>query len=232
MGGQRSKIKQILKTIFRVRTWKLILVLIPLLFLAATLLRLDHLGMVELRDEVLRLDEHGAEEELANALLKLHEYTVSHIVINLVEENGEDRIVFGTGPFYLEQQYIKKAQEELKKAEDALANADDNPHGNVYKKAATVCDARARQFGYSYAQYIRCMTDELAKYPGTEEIQDTYMANIPSTLEYRRDFASPKWYPSWSGLTILVCLILVVVILIRFVIWATLRITLFLLKKR
>lgn len=234
MGGlNKNHVKQALKSVFRVQTWKLILVLIPLVFLTATLLRFDHLGMVELRDQVLEADQNGTEQELADALQKLQEYTFSHIVVNVVEENGEERIVFGTGPFYLENQYIKKAQAELKKAEEAIANADNNPNGNVYKKASDVCDALATKYGWGFSKpYVDCMTSELAKYPNMDEIQDYTAAMIPPTALYRCDFASPLWYPSWSGFAILACLLLIVVILIRFIIWLTLRIALFLMKKR
>ncbi|MCL1839812.1 hypothetical protein FWF89_02320 [Candidatus Saccharibacteria bacterium] len=233
MGGQRNKIKQALKSIFRVRTWKLILILIPLMFLTATLLRFDHIGMVELRDAVIQADKDGSDEEILSALMGLKEYTFSHIVINLIEENGVERVVFGTGPFYLEQQYIRKAKSALAEAEAALENAGENPHGNVYKKAAEVCDELARRYGWGFnRQYIECMSRELAKFPEMEEIEDFQRAMIPPTVLYRRDFASPIWAFSWSGLAILACIILIVVILIRFVIWCVLRIALILLKKR
>jgi len=233
MGGQRSKIKHVLKSIFKVQSWKLILVLIPLLFLTATLLRFDHIGMVELRKEVLEMDADGTDEELMASLKRLQKYTVSHIVVNMVEENGVERIVFGTGPFYLEQQYVRKAQEELAKAEAALLNAGENPHGNVFKQAAEVCDALGRQYGWGYSKpYFDCMINELAKFPEMEEIEDFQRAMIPPTVLYRRDFVSPVWAPSWSGLAILACALLVVVILIRFVIWIVLRIALILLKKK
>ena len=234
MGGlTKNRVKQSLKGIFRVRTWKLILVLIPLLFLAATLLRFDHLGMIERRDRVLAADEAGDEAELLTALSDLQEYTLSHIVVNLVEENGVERIVFGTGPFYLEQQYIRKAKAELAKAEAALEGSDSNPNGNVYKKAAAVCDEKARKYGWGFSKpYVDCMTSELAKYPSMEEVEDYVQAMIPPTAMYRRDFASPVWCWSWSGVVILACLLLIVVIFIRLLIWLVLRITLILLKKK
>jgi len=233
MGGKRTKIKQVLKSIFRVRTWKLILILIPLLFLAATLLRFDHIGMVELRDKVLAADESGDDGEITASLKALQKYTFSHIVVNMIEENGAERLVFGTGPFYLEQQYIRKAKEELAKAEASLLNAGENPHGNVFKKAAEICDARGIQFGWGHSKpYFDCMTSELAKFPEMDEIEDFRTAMIPPTVEYRRDFVSPVWFPSLSGLVILVCILLIVVILMRLVIWAVLRIALILLKKR
>ena len=234
MGGKRTKIKQVLKSIFRVRSWKLILILIPLLFLAATLLQVDHVGMIELRDAVIAADEDGDEEELARALLALQEYTMSHIVVNRVEENGVEQIVFGTGPFYLEQQYYRKAQEELERAERMLDGTDENPHGNVFVKAAAVCDALGRRYGWRYPDrpYIDCMVSELAKFPEMDEITDFQQAMIPPTALYRRDFASPVWTFSWTGLVVLTCVLLIVVILIRFVIWIILRITLLFLKKR
>jgi len=233
MGGKRAKMKQLLKSIFRVRTWKLVLILIPLLFLTATLLRIDHLGMVELRDAVLLADESGGDEELMEALRELQEYTISHIVVNMVEENGVERLVFGTGPFYLEQQYVRKAQAALLEAEEALANAGENPHGNVFAKAAAICDAQALQSGWGFNQaYINCMQSELAKFPEMDEIKDFQQAMIPPTVLFRRNFASPVWIWSWSGLLILSCVVLIVVILIRLVIWCVLRITLFLAKKR
>jgi hypothetical protein len=233
MGGKRATIKQVLRSIFRVRTWKLVLILIPLLFLVATLLRFDHVGMVELRDRVLAADKSGEDAEMMRALVELQEYTVSHIVVNMVEENGVEGLVFGTGPFYLEQQYIRRAKEELAKAEAALANAGENPHGNVFQKAAEICDARALQFGWGFNEaYIRCMQDELARYPEMAAIEDFQRAMIPPTALFRRDFASPVWLPSWAGWAILACVLLIVVILIRFVIWIVLKITLVLLKKR
>ena len=131
------------------------------------------------------------------------------------------------GPFYLENQYVKKAQEELAKAEASLENAGVNPNGNVFKKAAEVCDALGIQYGWGYsAPYINCMQEELAKYPAMDEIEDYKEAMIPSTALYRQDFASPIWYPCWSGIIILVCIILIIVIFVRFLIWVCLRIAL------
>ena len=54
MGGKLSNhLQQALGRLKRVRIWQLLLILLPLLFVAATLLRLDHLKMVELRDALL-----------------------------------------------------------------------------------------------------------------------------------------------------------------------------------
>jgi hypothetical protein len=220
MGGiSKNKVKQALKAASRVRSWKLLLILIPLMFLTATLLRFDHLGMVELRDRVLEADEFGTDEEIVDALNALKRYTFSHIVFNVVEENGEERVVFGTGRFYLEYQYTKKAKEELAKAEAALENVGENPHGNIFRKASDVCDALGKKYGWGYTKpYIDCMQTELAKFPVMDEIEDFIRAMIPPTALYRQEFASPIWYPSLAGIAILFSILLVVVIIIRFLI--------------
>lgn len=233
MGGiSKNRIKQVLGVIFRVRTWKLILIMIPVGFLAATLLRFDHLGMVELRDGVLAADESGDEGAIVESLNKLQQYTATHIVVNVVEWNGKEMLTFGTGPFFLDNQYVKRAMEELAKAEASLVGAGDNPNGNVFQKAAAVCDEEGKRLGWGYSKpYIDCMQREIAKYPAMEEIEDYKKAMIPPTALYRQEFASPIWYPTWAGLLILLVVILIVVIIIRFFIWIVLKIVLLIVKK-
>ena len=228
MGGiTKNHLKEALRNFFRIKTWKLIVILIPLVFLAATLLRFDHLKMLELRDQVLEADASGSEEDIIAALNQLRDFTFTHIVVNVYEENGVEKLTFGTGPFYLENQYVKTAQAELAKAEASLENAGVNPNGNVFKKAAEVCDALGIQYGWGYsAPYINCMQDELAKYPAMDEIEDYKQAMIPSTALYRQDFASPIWYPCWSGIVILLCVLLVIFILVRLIVWLFIHIAL------
>ncbi len=233
MGGMnKDKIKLRLKNLFRVRTWKLLLILLPLMFLTATLLRYEHIEMVRLKEAVLEADENGNDEEIAENLGALKKYTFSHVVVNVISENGMERVVFGTGPFYLENQYTRKAKDELAKAEESMGSADDNPNGNVFKKAAAVCDELGRQNGWNYnTAYFDCIFAELEKYPVMDEIEDYQQAMLPSTSLYRHDYASPLWAPTWSGWAILLCLILGVVIFIRLLIWLTLRIGLIFVKR-
>ena len=109
MGGKRAKSSKtkkqdnILLLIFRVRAWKLVLVAIVLSFFAATLLRFDHIKMVSLRNEVLIADKEGDEEQLVKKMKNLHDFVTHHIIFNLIEDNGQRKIVFGTGPFYLNE---------------------------------------------------------------------------------------------------------------------------------
>lgn len=229
MVGIGGKIKKALRERKwkKIKTWVLVLILVPMLMIDAYLLRQNHIRMTELRDVVLAADVEEDDERLAEALVELKEFVFSDVVVNMVEENGVQRMTFGTGPFYLEHQYIRAAERALQKAREELTS-DSNPHGNVYGQAAAVCDAAAVANGWNWASpgYMNCMLDEIAKYPAAEEIQDTITANLPSTELYRRDYASRAWAPTLTGLMLLLTAAVIVVIFIRIMIWIVLRVSL------
>ena len=213
--------------VHRLKTWQLLLVLIPLVFLDATFLRLDHIRMTELRDAVLAADEQENDEAVAKALNDLRNFVISNIVINVVDDNGAQRITFGTGPFYLEHTYIRAANQALAEAENQLVS-DANPNGNVYAMASETCKALAIANGWTWdnPNYINCMVSEIQKYPAASEINDNIKASLPSTELYRREFASPVWAPSVAGTFILLTIIIIVIIAIRGIIWIILRLSL------
>ncbi len=230
MGGKLKRVK--------IKTWMLLVALIPLFAVDATLLRLNHIKMTELRDAVLAVDAKISEnetdsemektdKELEEALIKLKEFVFSHIVVNVVEENGIQRLTFGTGPFYLEHQYLRAANKALEEAEKNMAS-DNNPNGNIYGLAGEVCKPIAIANGWSWnsAGYINCMMSEIQKYPAADEIQDTIIAKLPSTELYRKNYASPIWAPTVTGFMILITLVVIVVIFIRFIIFIILRLSL------
>ncbi len=229
MGGKIShKLKDALLKFKAVRTWQLALILIPLIFVAATLLRLDHLKMSELRTAVLDADAAEDDAAIETSLRSLQEFVFSHIVINVVENNGIQSIVFGTGPFYLEHQYLRAANAAIEASEAELAN-DANPNGNIYAAAQSVCRPLAIANGWAWNSpgYLDCWTTELAKYPTTDSLDTQLTANIPSTELYRHNYASPIWAPSAAGWVILLCVVLFLVIVIRLIIWGILHLALF-----
>jgi len=233
MGGKKSnRIKQFLaKTFKSVHTWQLFCVFIPLVFFTATLMRFDHLRMVELRKAVLEADQSGNQEDIAQSLSELKQFVDSHTVINIVEDNGRSVVTFGTGPFYLENQYIRDATAVLEAASKAEVD-DSNPNGNIYAAVSAICQPQAIANGWEWnsPQYLDCWTSELAKYPESEISNNQYTAEIPSTELYRRSYASPifSWTP--TGVAIIACIILAVIIIVRLVIWAALKISLLFLK--
>lgn len=235
MVGKISKtklnLKKALKKLGTVKIWQLALILIPLLFLTATAMRLDHLKMVELKDKVVSADEAGNDAELKQALTELKDFTTTHTVINVVERNGNSEVTFGTGPLYLEKQYLRKTGEIL---EQAAANppTDDNPNGNVYAAAMAVCQpqAQANRWAWNDPNYINCYMTEINKFPTSEKIEDKYVVALPDTTLYRYDFASPMWTPTLSGLLMVLDLILIIAIIIKFFIWLFIRIAILFVK--
>ena len=211
----------------KIKTWQLILILVPLLFIDATLLRMNNVRMVELVEAVVAADEEGDNEKIAQALEDLTKFVFSDVVITIVPENGVDKIIFGTGTFYLTNQYERAAEAALKEAEKNLSS-DSNPNGNIYALASSVCQPQAIANGWNWTspKYIECMTTEINKYPAAEEIQDKIIASLPSTELYRKSYASPLWAPSLTGFMILITLIIIVVIFIRGIIFIVLRLSL------
>ena len=108
---------------------------------------------------------------------------------------------------YLEATYNRDYQRALD-----VASNDQNPNGNIYKKAQEVC---APKFDRYSAAYLRCTTDELAKYPAASEL----ISNVtpPNQNSYIYSYASPLWSPDFAGWTVLFCLVIVLVIVVRMV---------------
>lgn len=213
----------------KLKTWWLIVALVPLFFVDATLLRFDHIRMTELRDKVMAADAEENEGAVSQGLEELKDFVFNNIVINVVDDNGEQKVTFGTGPFYLEHMYIRAANKALEEAEKNMAN-DGNPNGNVYAMASEVCKAAAIANGWTWSspEYINCMMSEIQKYPAADELQSSIVASLPSTELYRKNYASPVWAPSFTGFMILVTLIIIVVIFIRGIWWIILRLSLLL----
>lgn len=228
MGGKKTnRLRRLLRHFTAVRNWQLALVLIPLLFLTATLLRFDHLRMSELRAAVIEADAAENDAQLQESLIALQEFVFSHVVVNVIENNGIQSITFGTGPFYLEHQYLRAANAAIEKAEANLAS-DSNPNGNIYAAVMEICRPLAIANGWAWnsQEYLNCWTSELAKYPTSDELQINLTADLPSTELFRHNYASPLWSPTPTGFAMLACAIIFAIIVIRIVIWCVLKIIL------
>ncbi len=232
MGGtKKKKPRSLLARIFEIKNWKLIIILILMLFLSASLLRLDHIEMDSLRHEVLATDakENVTDQEIIDAINKLKEFTSKHIIVDTYESNGVEWIRFSTGRIVLANSYYRKADEILKKAQTEADNYVTNPNGNIYRQVADICDAQGKRNHWAYPdpRYINCWQDELAKFPSSDELKSQITAEMPSADLYEYEFVSPYWYPCASGFAILACIILILLILIRSVIWIGSKILIF-----
>jgi hypothetical protein len=201
--ADKRRVKQNIKRLQHVKTWQLLLLLIVFGFIAATFLRLNNIAMVQRRDAVLAADKSGEESVIQSRLYDLQRYASSHM-------NS------ATGPFYLEQQYKRDAQAAV----DAAKN-DDNPNGNINVKAEAVC--KPQYTAWSPA-YVQCFADELAKYPPSPD--PTQNVTLPDTSLYRFDFADPLWSPDFAGFSVLICIVIILMILVRLISLGILRLLL------
>lgn len=191
---EKRRIRKTIWRLQRVKTWQLLVILVLMGFVAATFLRLNNIGMIQRRAAVLAADQTGDQEAMQNRLYDLQRYAAEHMNAN-------------TGVFYLEGQYQRDVEKIVKAASD-----DSNPQGNIHVKADEVCRP---QFAVWSQAYVQCFTEELAKYPPSSDPAQN--VTLPSTNLYRYDFASPLWSLDFAGGSVLICLVLIIMIVVRLI---------------
>ncbi len=187
-----------LRRLQQVKTWQLVLILILALFVTATFLRLNNIGMVQRRDAVISADTEGDLSVLRDRLYDLQRYAAGHMNAS-------------TGPIYLQGSYDRAA----KLAKDT-AESETKGGVNIYKKIEDeVCGPKARANGWRWpdARYIACQRAELAKYP--EAQQSGGQVTLPNEMLFRHSFVSPLWSPDFAGFSVLFCLLVTLVIIGR-----------------
>lgn len=186
-----SRIRKTLYDLQRVKTWQLILILILVVFVAATLLRINNVGMTQRRDAVLAADKQGDAGETRSRLYDLQRFAASHMNAS-------------TGDFYLQDQYDRDAQ----KAIDAIKSA--NGGQTVNARAEAVCKPQFTHYTYAYTQ---CMLSEITK--ANQVVDPTQLPKMPDPNLYRFSFVSPLLSMDFAGLAVMVALAIVVVIFAR-----------------
>lgn len=179
------------------KTWQLLILLILTLFLTATALRLNNVGMHQRREAVIAADKSGDEQRARLATIELANYVKRHM--------NSGGIVFNqaTGKFKIEREVVVAwrviYERDFENAKNKAATAADNPNGNIFKKAEEACRPRFSG-GYSPA-YLNCILEEQNKYPSAENIVKT---EFPRAEKYNFRFISPLWTPDLAGWTVVV----------------------------
>lgn len=193
--ADKRNIKRHIRQLQRLKTWQLLILFIIACFIAATFLRLNNIGMVQRRDAVLAADTVGNDDITIQRLYDLQRYVSAHMNTDM-----------GKG-LYLQAAYDR----DVKKADNS-ASSDQNPNGNIYKKAQDVC---APKFTRYSTAYLECTLSELQKYPAATNLISSVHYPDPST--YLHVYASPLWSPDFAGWSVLVCIILGLMIIARIV---------------
>ncbi|HEV7952125.1 MAG TPA: hypothetical protein VGO98_02015 [Candidatus Saccharimonadales bacterium] len=202
--ADKRQVRKSIRQLQRIKTWQLLVLLLLMSFVAASFLRLNNIGMADRRAAVLSADKATTEPFdstiTQKRLYDLQRYVAAHM-------NTE------TGPFYLEGQYRRDAQKIVDAAKQS------NTAGvNINAEAEAVCKPR---FTVWSPLYVQCFADELAKYPPSPDpVQNVA---LPSTELYRYSFSAPIWSPDFAGWSIVGCLVIIVMIIVRLLSMVVLR---------
>lgn len=206
--ADKREIQSRLRQVKKIKTWQLVILLVMVGFVAATFLRLNNVGMIERREAVYAADKAADDLQLEKRLYDLQRYVAAHM-------NADP------GRVALHHKYQR--DNDAKKAE-LEGQSDGNPQGNVYKKAAEVCDPIGQSQGWRWPdpRYTECVNQELAKYPAADQLKLAYTP-IP-TEAYYHTFVSPLWSPDFAGWSVVVFAVILLIIIIRLLILLTLKI--------
>lgn len=203
----RRNLKYRLQRLRQVKTWQLLVVLFLGVLVAATLLRLNNLGMVERRDAVIAADKSGDTAETRKAMIELQRYVSSHMNTDL-----------GNG-VYLETAYARDRDAAITAAGDS-----NNPNSAVYQQAAVECRARFQGGVESFRNdYVACVAERVGS---LSQGQAASALKLPPVDNYRYDYVSPLISFDLAGLAVVFCLLIVVVIISRLIVLVVLRLLL------
>ncbi|MDO8335567.1 MAG: hypothetical protein Q7T74_02150 [Candidatus Saccharibacteria bacterium] len=204
----RFSARNTIRWLKKAKTWQLVLLLILVGFIAATLLRLNNIGMVNQRKEVLAADKKLDNTNTKKQLTQLQNYVSSHMNSDM-----------GKG-ILLQNTYQRDYDQAIANA----ANAH-NTNSDLYQKAAIDCRARFQGGTASFRNdYVQCVANAVSELPANQQ-----SANLPKLENYHYNFASPLISPDFAGLSVLIGLILTLFILLRLILLYTLR---FIVKRR
>lgn len=200
--ADKRDIRKNLRRVETVKTWQLIILFILSLFIAATFLRLNNTGMISRRNAIEGADKSGDVQNTTSRIYDIQRYATAHM-------NAD------TGIFYLQAQYDRDVKAAVGAASDSGGTGINSPQA----KADAVCNPNLQIHGYSLA-YQNCMLEQLGK---QGQVVDPASINLPNPALYRYSFSSPIWSPDFAGWSVLVSLLLAIIIIVRIVIWAVLK---------
>lgn len=211
------KVKSRRRKLSQLKMWQLLILLLMSMFISATLLRLNNIGMIQRRDAVEAADKAGEETYTSSRLYDLQRYVSSHM-------NADP------GQIALDHSYKRVYDRKLKEFEQS-ASRGSSSNNDVVAKVRAACDAQARQGGYGRfwvradPRYVNCINEEWAKYPSASVAELQFKP--PSTAPYYQTFVSPLWSPDFAGWSVLVTSVVLLIIIVktlvtlvlRFIIW-------------
>lgn len=204
----KARYRRILHSVQRLKTWQLIVLLLLGIVLSATLLRLNNLGMVERRSQVIAADEKADAVALQSSIVELQRYITHHMNTSL--DNG----------FFLTKTYERDRDAAL-----ASANQSTNPNSAVYQQASIDCRSRFQGGRESFRNdYVQCVIQRVSSLSEQSNVDSTL--KLPKADAYKVSFSAPLWTPDFAGVSVAFCVIVALVILGRLLLLLLLRLLL------
>lgn len=193
----KQTLHKVLTTITHVKTWQLVILLLIGGVLSVSFLRLNNLEMDKRRTAVMEADRLADKEATQARMVELQRYVSAHMNTSL-----------GKG-FYLEHEYNRDKADALN-----VATSDTNPNAAIYQQASIECRNRFQGGVASFRNdYVACVAERVkALSPSSDP---TSGLNLPKAESYHYNFASPLWSPDLAGFSVLFCVIITSVILLR-----------------
>ncbi len=183
-----------LRLLRRAKIWQLTILLVLVVFVAATLLRLNNLGMVGLRQKVAAADTSAQPPRIKQSLTELQHYASAHM-------NAYPGVV------YLQESYNR----DYAAAITAAANTA-NPNSNVYEQASLACREQFRGGEESFRNdYVTCVAAAVSSLPTAQQ----NAADLPNPQSYRYSFSSPLMSFDFAGISVLIGLILLILMVTK-----------------
>lgn len=189
MAADSNNIRNTIQLVRRVKTWQLVIILLLMVFVAATFLRLNNVGMVQRRDAAIKATDPN---DARARLYDLQKYAIGHM-------NAD------TGVFYLEGQYNRDAQVVTQAIQRATGGS-----ASVNARADAVC--KPLSTGYS-KEYQDCMIREITK--SGQVVDPLSLPKYPDSALYKYSFISPALSLDFAGAATIACMAITLVIIVR-----------------
>ncbi len=174
----KKKLHHLWKRLHRASYWHFLIACAACAVIAVFALRQNNLTAIQLRDEVLKVDQQNGDTEAA--LKKLRQYVYGHMNTDLATSTS----VYP--PIQLKYRYDRLVAAEKARVEQANSNT-------IYNDAQKYCEANFPQSFYG-AGRLPCIQNYIDTHPAPTVTPQP----IPDAL-YKYNFASPAWSPDLAG---------------------------------
>ena len=193
----KKNLHRLWKTLNRASYWYFLIACVVFAVVAVFALRQNNLKAIQLRDEVLKVDQQNGDTEAA--LKKLRQYVYGHMNTDLASSTS----VYP--PIQLKYRYERLVTAEKARVDQA------NSSSNLYNDAQKYCEVNFPQSFFG-AGRLPCIQNYLDSHNAPTTVKEQ---PIPDSL-YKYNFASPPWSADLAGWSLVFCVFFLLLFLLQF----------------